>query len=359
MVYHKNLKTLLTEMVAQGASDLHISALSAPRVRIDGVLRPIEGPSLSPEEARALCLEFASDEQRGRIGKLHELDFSFGLPGVSRFRANLYYEKESLAGAFRALPWKIPSPENLGLPKAAQDLARRPNGLVLVTGATGSGKSTTIAAILDQINKTRHEHLVTIEDPVEFVFEHGSCMVHQREVGSHTQSFATALKYILRQDPDIVLVGEMRDLETIQAAITTAETGHLVFATLHTNSAVQTIDRIIDVFPPTQQPQVRSQLAFILTAVLCQQLVPLKKGGRGLALEMLFPNYAIRNLIREGKTHQIYSQMQSGQGTTGMRTMTQSVIQLLKAGRIDPETAREYAHDPQELEQAARGTSMR
>ncbi len=353
----RSLQGLLTELVKKNGSDLHISALTPPRMRIDGVLRAVEGEEpISVEEAKKLCFEFASEGLREKFESRHEIDFSFGVKDLSRFRANVYLEKDSAAGAFRALPWKIPSPETLYLPPKVKELAQRPNGLILVTGATGSGKSTTIASILDQINQSREEHLITVEDPIEYVFNHGKCMVHQREVGQHTETFQTALKYILRQDPDIVLVGEMRDLETMQAAITTAETGHLVFATLHTNSAVQTIDRIIDVFPPTQQPQVRSQLAFILEAILCQQLLPVKNGGRRLALEMLFPNYAIRNLIREGKTHQIYAQMQSGQATTGMMTMTQSLVNLIKAGLIDLDTAKEYAPDREELETAYRRT---
>jgi len=353
----RRLQDLLTYMVNHKGSDLHISAKTPPRMRVDGTLRAMEGEEpVSVEEAKRLCFEFASEGSREKFEAKHEVDFSFGVDNLSRFRANVYMEKESVAGAFRALPWKIPSPESLFLPQKVKELAQRPNGLVLVTGATGSGKSTTIASILDQINQSREEHLITVEDPIEFVFDHGKCMVHQREVGEHTDSFQSALKYILRQDPDIVLVGEMRDLETMQAAITTAETGHLVFATLHTNSAVQTIDRIIDVFPPSQQPQVRSQLAFILEAVLCQQLLPVKTGGRRLALEMLFPNYAIRNLIREGKTHQIYAQMQSGQATTGMMTMTQSLVNLVKAGLVDLELAKEYAPDREELETSYRRT---
>ncbi len=346
----RTLRSLLIAMNEKGASDLHVSAASPPMVRIDGTLQRLDETPITPAEAELLCFEFASDKHQARFQKDHEVDFSFGVEGVSRFRANLFMEKESIAGAFRRLPWKVPSFESLGLPEQVRNITTRPNGLVLVTGATGSGKSTTIAALLDEINRTRHEHLITIEDPIEFVFQHGTCMVHQREVGTHTASFLSALKYILRQDPDIVLIGEMRDLETIQAAITTAETGHLVFATLHTNTAVQTLDRILDVFPPSQQPQVRSQLSFILEAILCQQLVPVKNGGRRLALEMLFPNYAIRNLVREGKTHQIYSQMQTGQEKSGMRTMTQSLMDLIRSGQVDLATALEYANDPEELE---------
>lgn len=346
----RSLSFLLERMVEQKGSDLHISAKSPPRIRVHGELVEMAGEEIvSVDEAKTLCLEYMPKELQERFKTHHEIDFSFGLGELSRFRANVYIEKESVAGAFRALAYKIPSPEALHLPEKIREIVQRPNGLVLVTGATGSGKSTTIASLLNEINRTRKEHLITIEDPIEFVFQHGSCMVHQREVGPHTESFQSALKYILRQDPDIVLVGEMRDLETIQAAITTAETGHLVFATLHTNSAAQTVDRIIDVFPAAQQPQVRSQLAFILVAIISQQLVPVKTGGRRLAIEMLFPNYAIRNLIREGKTHQIYAQMQTGQAKSGMQTMVQSLISMIGQGLIDLETAKEFAPDVDEL----------
>jgi len=354
----RTLTQLLKTMVEKGASDLHISAASPPQIRIDGELVHLEGPPVTVEEAKRLCFEKTSEFHKKKFETSPEIDFSFGIDGLSRFRANVFLEKESVAGAFRALAWKIPTIDSLGLPAKVKELVGKPNGLILVTGATGSGKSTTIASILDQINKTRHEHLITIEDPIEYVFSHGTCMVHQREIGAHTESFQSALKFILRQDPDIVLVGEMRDLETIQAAITTAETGHLVFATLHTNTAVQTMDRIIDVFPANQQLQVRSQLAFILTAVLSQQLVPTRHGGRKLALEMLFPNYAIRNLIREGKTHQVYAQMQTGQEKTGMQTMNQSLIALIAGGNVSYETAREYSPDQEELDQLYKRLSL-
>lgn len=347
-----HLETLLRLMPEHKASDLHVSAGSAPRIRIDGLLQPLTSyPILNSKTALKLCLEQMPAKLKPKFESHGEIDFSFGIEGCARFRANVYHEKESAAGAFRILPWQIPTPQELSLASQVQNLVHKKRGLVLVTGATGSGKSTTIASLLNEINQTRQEHIMTVEDPIEFVYEHGQCMVHQREVGQHTESFSTALKYILRQDPDVVLIGEMRDLETIQAAITTAETGHLVFATLHTNTAVQTIDRIIDVFPAIQQPQVRSQLSFILEAVLSQQLIPLDKGGRRLAQERLFPNYAIRNLIREGKTHQIYSQLQTGQDQTGMKTMNQCLIDLCQSGELKIETARSYSPAIQEFDQ--------
>lgn len=338
-------------MVDRGASDLHLSANSPPRIRIDGILRPLDDASLNPGDVERLCFELSTEKQRQRFQELGEIDFSFGISGLARFRANVFREKDSIAGAFRALPWKIPAPKDLGLPQNVLDLAHKRQGLVLVTGATGSGKSTTIASLINLINQSREEHVITIEDPIEYVFEHNKCMIHQRETGTHTKDFQSALKYILRQDPDVVLIGEMRDLETIRAAITIAETGHLVFATLHTNTAVQTIDRIIDVFPPSQQAQIRSQLSFILEAVLSQQLLPLRNGGRKLALELLFPNYAIRNLIREGKAHQIYAQMQSGQEQSRMKTMNQSLIEMLAKNEIELDVARKYSPAIQEFDQ--------
>jgi twitching motility protein PilT len=270
--------------------------------------------------------------------------------GLSRFRANIFMQRGAVAGAFRAIPYKVISMEELGLPKVVLDIVRKPRGLVLVTGPTGSGKSTTLASIIDRVNSERHDHIVTIEDPIEYLHPHKNCVVNQREVGADTKSFTNALKYILRQDPDVVLIGEMRDLETIEAALTVAETGHLAFATLHTNSCVQTINRIVDVFPPYQQAQIRAQLSFVLEGVMCQSLLPRANGpGRALALELMVPNPAIRNLIREDKIHQIYSQMQVGQEKYGMQTMNQSLASLYTRRLISQEDAMSRSHDQEEL----------
>ncbi|MCB1213985.1 MAG: type IV pilus twitching motility protein PilT [Deltaproteobacteria bacterium] len=342
---------LLKDLKEKGGSDLHLSAGSPPRMRIGGKLLSVGEKLLDAEEAKNMCLEKMESKTHQHFEETGEADFSFGVEGVARFRVNVYLEKSSTAGAFRILPWQVPTPEALKLPPKITELTEKKQGLILVTGATGSGKSSTIASLIELINQSRPDHIMTIEDPIEFVFNHKQSMVHQREVGTHTSDFKTALKYILRQDPDVVLIGEMRDLETIQAAITTAETGHLVFATLHTNTSVQTVDRIIDVFPASQQPQVRSQLSFILEAVLSQQLIPMKDGSRELALEMLFPNYAIRNLIREGKNHQIYSQMQTGQEETGMQTMNQCLFKMLKEGKIDAKLGRLYSPMAQEWDE--------
>src|SRR6202021_2757614 len=270
-----------------------------------------------------------TDAQKHKFEEENELDLSFGVKGLSRFRSNIFMQRGAVAGAFRVIPFKILTFQDLGLPTVVQDLARRPRGLILVTGPTGSGKSTTLASIIDKINTERHEHIVTIEDPIEYLHPHKNCLVNQREVGADTASFKKALKYILRQDPDVVLVGEMRDLETIEAALVVSETGHIAFAPLHTNSCVQTINRILDVFPPYQQPQVRAQLSFVLEGILSQALLPKQGGGRVLAVEVMVPNPAIRNLIREDKVHQIYSSMQVGQAKFGMQTFNQSLAQLL------------------------------
>ncbi len=345
-----SLDYFLRKMIEHKASDLHISANCQPRYRIDGALIPLDDAIITPAQAESLCMERLDEEQKKRLISFMELDLAFGVPGLSRFRVNVFYDKFACAAAFRALPEIIPKPEQLGLPPQITNLIHKPNGLILVTGATGSGKSSSIASLMDQINEVREEHMLTIEDPIEYVFEHKKCMIHQREVGEHTLSFANGLKYLLRQDPDIVFIGELRDLETIQTAITVAETGHLVFATLHTNTAVQTVDRIIDVFPPNQQPQVRSQLGFILEAVLSQHLLPKIGGGRCLAMEILLPNHAIRNLIREGKTHQIYALMQSGQAESGMVTMNQCLIGIVASGKVDAAIAREYSPDVNEFD---------
>jgi twitching motility protein PilT len=307
-------------------------------------------PPLSPPETKQLCYSVLTDAQKHKFEETNELDLSFGVRGLSRFRANIFMQRGAVAGAFRAIPYKIKTFEELGLPKVVTDLTKKPRGLILVTGPTGSGKSTTLATIIDKINTERQEHIVTIEDPIEYLHPHKSCVVNQREVGADTSSFKNALKYILRQDPDVVLLGEMRDLETIEAALTVAETGHLAFATLHTNSCVQTINRVVDVFPAYQQPQVRAQLSFVLEGVLSQTLLPRANGpGRALALEVMVPNPAIRNLIREDKIHQIYSQMQIGQDKFGMQTMNQALAGLYLKRLISMDDATARSSDPDEL----------
>ena len=345
-----NLHQLLKAMIEKGASDLHITTSSPPQLRIDGKLNPLKMPPLTPPETKQLCYSILTDAQKHRFEENNELDLSFGVRGLSRFRGNIFMQRGAVAGAFRAIPYKIKTFEELGLPPVASALAKKPRGLILVTGPTGSGKSTTLATIIDKINSERQDHIVTVEDPIEYLHPHKGCLVNQREVGADTKSFTTALKYILRQDPDVVLIGEMRDLETIEAALTVAETGHLGFATLHTNSAVQTINRIVDVFPPYQQAQIRAQLSFVLEGVMSQTLLPRANGpGRALALEVMVPNSAIRNLIREDKIHQIYSQMQIGQEKFGMQTMNQSLAALYKRRQITLDDAIGRSSDPEEL----------
>ena len=345
-----NLHQLLKAMIEKGASDLHITTGSAPQLRIDGSLAPLKTPPLTPTDTKQICYSILTDAQKHKFEEENELDLSFGVKGLSRFRANIFLQRGAVSGAFRTIPFKILSFQELGLPPVVNDLSNKPRGLILVTGPTGSGKSTTLASIIDKINTERHEHIVTIEDPIEYLHPHKSCVVNQREVGADTDSFKRALKYILRQDPDIVLVGEMRDLETIEAALTVSETGHLVFATLHTNSCVQTINRIIDVFPPYQQPQVRAQLSFVLEGVMSQQLIPKASGsGRVLGIEVMVPNPAIRNLIREDKVHQIYSSMQVGQAKFGMQTMNQSLLSLYQRRLISQDEAMGRSSDPDEL----------
>jgi twitching motility protein PilT len=345
-----NLHQLLKAMVEKGASDLHITTGSPPQLRIDGKLVPLKTNPLTPVETKQLCYSILTDAQKHRFEEETELDLSFGVKSLSRFRANVFLQRGAVAGAFRTIPFKILSFQELGLPPVVTELAKKPRGLVLVTGPTGSGKSTTLASIIDKVNTDRHEHIITIEDPIEYLHPHKNCLVNQREVGADTQSFKKALKYILRQDPDVVLIGEMRDLETIEAALVVSETGHLAFATLHTNSCVQTINRILDVFPPYQQPQVRAQLSFVLEGVLTQNLIPRAGApGRVLALEVMVPNPAIRNLIREDKVHQVYSQMQIGQTKFGMQTFNQSLAGLVQRRLITVDEALGRSSDPDEL----------
>jgi len=345
-----NLHQLLKAMVEKGASDLHITTGSPPQLRIDGDLVPLKTAPLTPVETKQLCYSILTDAQKHKFEEESELDLSFGVKGLSRFRANVFMQRGAVAGAFRTIPFKILSFAELGLPPIVAELAKKPRGLVLVSGPTGSGKSTTLASIIDKINTDRHEHIITIEDPIEYLHPHKNCIVNQREVGADTNNFKKALKHILRQDPDVVLIGEMRDLETIETALVISETGHLAFATLHTNSAVQTINRILDVFPPYQQPQVRAQLSFVLEGVLTQNLLPKAGGpGRVLALEVMIPNPAIRNLIREDKVHQIYSQMQMGQQKFGMQTFNQSLASLFARRLITIDEALGRSSDPEEL----------
>jgi twitching motility protein PilT len=345
-----NLHQLLKAMIEKGASDMHITTGTPPLLRIDGDIVPLKLPPLTPVDSKQLCYSILTEDQKIEFEKSNELDLSFGVKNLSRFRANIFLQRGAVAGAFRTIPFKILTFEELGLPPIINDLTQRPNGLVLVTGPTGSGKSTTLASIIDKINSEQRLHIITIEDPIEYLHPHKLCVVNQREVGTDTNDFKGALKYVLRQDPDVVLVGEMRDLETIEAALTISETGHLVFATLHTNSAISTINRIIDVFPPHQQDQVRAKLSFVLQGVVTQQLLPRAGGpGRCLALEIMIPNAAIRNLIREGKVHQIYSQMQMGQDKHAMQTLNQALYTLYSRRLITLEQAMTSAIEAEEL----------
>src|SRR5213080_2091502 len=344
------LHQLLKTMVERGGSDLHVTTNSAPQIRIDGKLTPLDMPALTAPETKQLAYSVLTDAQKHRFEENLELDLSFGIKGLARFRANIFNQRGATAAVYRQIPYEILGFKELGLPVVVEEICNRPRGLVLVTGPTGSGKSTTLAAMIDKINRERHEHIITVEDPIEFVHVHKSCLVNQREVFSDTHSFAQSLKHVLRQDPDIVLIGEMRDLETIEASLVVAETGHLAFSTLHTNSAVQTINRIIDVFPPHQQSQVRAQLSLVLQAVVSQQLIARRDGrGRLLAAEVMIPNAAIRNLIREEKVHQIYSQMQVGQSKFGMQTMSQALIGLVQRNLITPEEAIGHATEGEEV----------
>jgi twitching motility protein PilT len=343
------LHEYLFDAIKEGASDLHVTVGLPPMIRVHGKLQPLEYPTLTPSATREMIYDILSNEQRQRLENAWELDTAYTLPRTARFRVNVYFQRGSLGAAFRTIPEKIPSFEELGLPKAVEQMAEKPRGLVLVTGPTGSGKSTTLASMVDKINKERHEHVMSVEDPIEFLHDHKNCIVNQREVNQDTKSFAEALKHVLRQDPDVILVGEMRDLETISLAITAAETGHLVFATLHTQDAPQTVDRVIDVFPSHQQAQVRAQLAIALQGIVTQTLVPRCDGkGRVVACEILVPTPGIRNLIREGKNHQIYSAMQTG-GKFGMQTMDAALVELVREGEISHKEAERRSSNVDEL----------
>ncbi len=328
------LKDLLDLMVKRGASDLHLTVGTPPQLRIDGKLTKLEGYDiLTPEETKKLAYSIMNEKQRQRFEEKSELDLSFGIENLSRFRANVFVQRGNIAIALRQIPYKIKSFDELGVPKVVAEMANLPRGLVLICGPTGSGKSTTLASLIDKINRERRDHIITVEDPIEYLHRHQGCLVNQREVGSDTLSFASALKYALREDPDVVLIGEMRDLETIEAAITISETGHLAFATLHTNSCAEAITRIVDVFPTNQQEQIRVTLSFVLQAVVCQQLMPKIGSGRIMAMEIMVCTPAIRALIRDDKIHQIYSLLQAGQ-KFGMKTMNQSLAELYMARKI-------------------------
>jgi twitching motility protein PilT len=347
---------VLLEMIDRRASDLHITPGAPPTVRVRGRLVRMEGyPVLTPSDTREIVYSILNNAQRQKLENNWQLDFAYAIPGAARFRVNAYFQRASLGAAFRLIPFEIAPLESLGLPPTVAEFAKKPRGLVLVTGPTGSGKSTTLASLVDVINQTREEHIMTIEDPIEFLHRHKKCIVNQRELGSDATSFGEALKAALRQDPDVILVGEMRDLETISTAITAAETGHLVFATLHTQDTPQTIDRIIDVFPSGQQGQVRAQLSVALQGIMTQTLLPTADGaGRCVAVEILVPTPAVRNLIRESKSHQIYSVLQTG-GSQGMQTMDASLAQLVRAGKITRQLAESRAHSPEELRRLMAG----
>src|SRR5687767_7994788 len=347
-----NLPELLQTLVGLGGSDLHITTNTPPQVRVHGHLQRLDGSDMTPSETKQLAYSVLTDAQKKRFEESLELDFSFGIKGLARFRCNMFNQRGAVGAVYRLIPEKIRSFQELGLPPVLATLSERPRGLVLVTGPTGSGKSTTLAAMLDKINTERHAHILTIEDPIEYLHTHKNCLVNQRELHSDTQSFSLALRAALREDPDIVLIGEMRDLETVESALKIAETGHLTFGTLHTNSAAQTINRIIDVFPAHQQAQIRTQLSLVLEGIVCQALLPRTDGkGRCVALEIMVPNPAIRNLIRDDKVHQIYSTMQTGQEKLGMQTMNQCLATLYQKRQITLDAALAASSLKDELEQ--------
>lgn len=343
-----NLRELLEQMVKMDASDLHLTVGSPPVVRVDGKLQRLNQEILTSEVTKKLGYSMLNEKQKLKFEQNSELDFSFGIESMSRFRCNMFMQRGNLAVAIRQIPYKVKTFEELGLPKVVADFAKLPRGLVLVTGPTGSGKSTTLASVIDKINKERPVHIITVEDPIEYLHRHQAALVNQREVFSDTNSFASALKYALREDPDVVLIGEMRDLETIESALSIAETGHLAFATLHTNSAAESINRIIDAFPTNQQSQIRVSLSFSLQAIVSQTLIPKIGGGRVMAMEILVVTPAIRALVRDDKVHQIYSMIQGGQ-KYGMKTMNQMLADLYTTGKITINDAMNYSHNPQEL----------
>jgi twitching motility protein PilT len=346
-----NLRDLLQEMNEKGASDLHLTAGLPPMLRVDGTVLATDRESLTPEQVQALAYSVLNEEQQKRFEGAKELDFSFGVKGMSRFRGNAYLQRGCVGLAIRQIPYEIRTFRDLGLPAVMDRLSKKQQGLILVTGPTGSGKSTTLASIIDKVNTERAAHIVTIEDPVEYIHQHKKCIVNQREVKADTESFTSALKHVLRQDPDVILIGEMRDQETMQAALTIAETGHLTLATLHTNSTYESINRIVDTFPPSQQSQVRAQLAFVLEGVLAQQLIPRMRGrGRALVTEVMVCTPAIRAVIRDDKIHQIYGLMQAGQ-KHGMQTMNQALFNAIVSKEIDTEEALRRSNDAQELSQ--------
>ncbi len=345
------LPEMLKKTINSGASDLHVTNGTPAQIRVDGQLRTIDDQVLSAADCKRLAYSVMTDSQKHLFEEKWEIDFSFGIKDLCRFRANVFTQRGSVGAVFRVIPFEIKGFESLNLPRIVEKLCEKPRGLILVTGPTGSGKSTTLAAMIDKINSERHEHILTIEDPIEFIHNHKSCIVNQREVSADTHSFGDALRVSLREDPDVVLIGEMRDLETVESALRIAETGHLTLATLHTNSAATTINRIIDVFPSSQQSQIRAQLSMVLEGILCQSLIPKSNGsGRCMAMEILVPTTAVRNLIREDKIHQIYSQMQTGQDKYGMQTFNQSLSHLVLNNQISKDDALTKSSNPDELQ---------
>ncbi len=350
------IDTLLRQMFEKGASDLHLTVGAPPTIRLHGDIKALEFEKLRPETCQQIIYSILTDEQKEKFERENELDLSFGVEGIGRVRMNVFRQRGAVASVLRQIPTKIKSMEDLALPKVVNDIVKVPKGLVLVCGPTGSGKSTTLAAMIDWINDNTESHIITIEDPIEFVHNHKRSIINQREIGADSKSFTTALKYVLRQDPDVILVGEMRDIETIGAALTIAETGHLVFATLHTPDAVQAINRIIDVFPSGQQAQVRTQLSFVVQAVMCQQLLPKQDGtGRSMCIEVMIATPAVRNLIREEKVHQIYSQIQTGT-EFGMQTMNQALANLYRKGLVSYTDIMDRTTDQRDLERVVRGS---